>query len=269
MLRIKLACVALAASSLSACQTAPEWSMKTGFPVKRPIVQAICEIFQKFNDIRDLDRDYATRFPKSFYVVTITMESERRNKFGAGIDASYKTRDSGDRFFQLDAGAADLAGLGGDLNSSRTSTTPITFNLTDLDKRNEGLKKECVKGYAKDTDVASRGANLGLAQWFSDVMYASPVGFPDNAKTAVRLERSAGGSLFPSWRFARGFVSPSIAASFINYDELKVELKTVSGTSNADSVKVTRDGKTTGVPAISTETYRNFMQQRIEIVPLR
>jgi hypothetical protein len=243
--------------------------MTTGFPVKRPIVQAVCEIYQKFNDIRDGDPDYGTRFPKSFYIVTITMESGRRNKFGAGIDASYKTRDSGERFFQMDAGAADLAGLGGDLSSSRTSTTPITFNLTDLYKGNRGIKKECVAGHAKDTDVNRRGADLGLAQWFSDVMYASPVGFPDNAKTAVRLERGGGGSLFPSWRFARGFVSPNVAASFLNYDELTVELKTVSGESGADTVKVTRDGKTSGVPAISTETYRNFMQQRIEIVPLR
>jgi hypothetical protein len=93
------------------------------------------------------------------------------------------------------------------------STTPITFKLTDLDKSNDNLEKQCIDGYAKDTDTTARGANLGLAQWFSDVMYASPVGFPDNPKTTLRLERSGGGSLFPSWRFTRGFVSPNLAAS--------------------------------------------------------
>jgi hypothetical protein len=262
MLRIKLVCAALAASSLSACQSAPEWSIKTGFPVKRPIVQAVCEIYKKFNAIRGSDA-----FPKGYYVVTVTMESGRRNKVGAGVDASYKTRDSGDRFFQLDAGSSGLAGLGGDLASSRVSTTPITFKLTDLDKSNDNLEKQCTDGYAKDTDTTARGANLGLAQWFSDVMYASPVGFPDNPKTALRLERSGGGSLFPSWRFTRGFVSPNLAASFANYDELRVEMKSDTGTSDAGAVKVTKDGKTTSVPAVSTETYRNLMQQRIEIVP--
>jgi hypothetical protein len=44
-------------------------------------------------------------------------------------------------------------------------------------------------------------------------------------------------------------------------------MKSDTGTSDAGAVKVTKDGKTTSVPAVSTETYRNLMQQRIEIVP--
>jgi hypothetical protein len=266
MLRISFVCAALAASSLTACQTAPKWSTKTRFPVQRPIVEAMCEIAQTFNDIRS-----NPSFPKSYYVVTITLENWRQNKFGAGVNASYRTRDAGDRYFEIGLGQDGVTGLGGDQTSSRLSMTPVTFELTDLGIEDGRVQEHCDNGHASDTKVASSGADLGLSQWFYDVMYAAPVGVPDNPTTTVRLERTGGGSLFPSWRFVRGFVSPDLTASYADYDQLKVELKNETGKSDqqAGAVRVTRDGKTTKVPAISTETYRSLIQPTIRLAPLQ
>jgi hypothetical protein len=269
MLRIKLACAALAASSLSACQSVPAWKDETSFPFRRPIVQAMCEISSRFNAIRELKT-----FPNSFYVLTITLESKRRHAGDVAISTSYRTTDAGDDYFRVGLGSGALPGLGASAVASRLSTTPVTFALTDLGSENKKFRPYCDGSHATDTRADKQGkfSSLGLDQWFEDVMLAAPVGIPDGVTTTLYLERGARGSVFPGWRFVRGFVDPSAAADYSRYDQLKVEVKTQSAGADRDAGAVTvnrGNGSTTKVPTTSTESYRNLMQQRIQIVPLQ
>lgn len=263
MFKPELTVMLMTVSALSACQSVPAWKHQTSFPFRRPIVEAMCEIADTFNGIRKDDA-----FPKSYYVVTVTLESKRQNKSGAGVNASYQSRDGTDRYVGIALGSQSVAGLGADETASRTSTTPITFKLTDLGTENIRIGKMCVAGHAIDTDrAAGKEASLGLGLWFKDVMYAAPVGVPDNVATSLRLERNGGASLFPSWKFVRGVVDPDLSASYANYDDLKIELKlqNTESVNDAGTVKVTRGGKTTDVPAMGTETYRNMLQPKVII----
>jgi hypothetical protein len=264
LVRISFACAALAASCLTACQSVPAWKNETSFPFRRPIVEAMCEIAASFDKIRDDDN-----FPGGYYVVTITLESKREDSQDVSLNTSYRTRDAGDDYFQIDLGRGSSAGIGAGRVARRISTTPITAKLTDLSYKNPKLNYQCRDGHAVDTMARTPKdvADFGLGRWFHDVMLGAPTGIPDGVVTLLHLEYDSGGSVFPSWRFVRGFIDPSIGANYLRYDQLKVEMKTQpeDKATEAGVVTVTRGKNTTEVPAISTESYRNMQQQRLII----
>jgi hypothetical protein len=264
MFNFRASCAVLAMSSLTACQSVPEWKNDSGFAFPRPVVEAMCELASRFNQIRDYDN-----FPRGYYVVTITMERHLSDQQDVGLNASYKTTDSGDDYFQANLGSGNSVGIGGGRVARRTSTTPVTFKLTELSVEDKRLGPSCNGPHAKDTrgTRASTGATFGLDQWFEDVMLGAPVGFPDGVETTLYLEKNAGGSLFPAWRFVRGFVNPSAVVSHRRYDQLKVELKNQPGDAAKQGgvVKVIRGKTITEVPTTSTESYRNMMQQKVII----
>ncbi|MGO7587705.1 hypothetical protein [Rhizobium leguminosarum] len=260
MFNFRFYLVVAIALSLSACQVVPDWKMETKFPFKKPVIQAICEIATAFNKTRQ-----EKTFPNSYYVITITLETRRENSIGAGINTFYKSRD-GDEYVAVGSGED---GIGGSRLAWRLSTAPVTFELTDLAEEAKKLDGKCNGAHAADTDLTAgkEVASFGLDQWFKDVMFASPVGLPDGPTTTLYLEHAGWGTVSPAWKFVRGFVDPSIGANYKRYDQLKVEIKSPTGQGEqaGGDVKVTRGNSTTNVPATTTESYRNSLQQRIII----